>query len=187
MSLITSGLTWQVDFTNQSSLIISTNGFGNPQVDKATNLSNPSLFFSGISGSEPLYVYSGFSGPLGFSGTAQAYGGTALTNKLGDYGSFTEYTMFFMVNNTGGTFNQFIVSFDDPNYLGQQQGYNWFESNVSTDPSYGSAGFFYRTAATPSDTNDLRASGDTNNWYVVGTRAYQSGSDIITEFWVDGD
>ena len=36
MSLITSGLTWQVDFTNQSSLIISTSGGGNPQIDKAT-------------------------------------------------------------------------------------------------------------------------------------------------------
>ena len=187
MSLITSGLTWQVDFTDQSSLIISTSGGGNPQIDKATNLANPSLFFSGLSNGEPLYVYSGFSGPLGFSGTAQANGGgPALTNKLGDYGSFTEYTMFFMVNNTGGTFNFFIYSYDDANYLGQQQGYNWFESNVTTAPGYGTAGFFYRTAATPSDTNDLRASGDTNNWYVVGTRVYQSGSDIITEFWVDG-
>jgi hypothetical protein len=187
MSLITSGLTWQVDFTNQSSLIISTNSGGNPQIDKATNLSNPSLFFSGLSNNEPLYVYSGFSGPLGFSGTAQANGGRALTNKLGDYGSFTEYTMFLMVNNTGGTFNAFIVSYDDPNYSGQTQGYNWFESNVTTDPSYGTAGFFYRTTTNVvGTTNDLRASGDTNNWYVVGTRAYQSGSDIITEIWVDG-
>ena len=187
MSLITSGLTWQVDFTNQSSLIISTSGGGNPQIDKATNLANPSLFFSGVSNGEPLYVYSGFSGPLGFSGTAQANGGgPVLTNKLGDYGSFTEYTMFFMVNNTGGTYNQFITSPVDPNYLGQTQGYDWFESTVTTDPAFGGAGFFYRTKTTTSLTNDLRASGNTNNWYVVGTRVYQSGSDIITDIWVDG-
>lgn len=186
MSLITSGLTWQVDFTNQSSLIISTSGGGNPQIDKATNLANPSLFFSGVSNAEPLYVYSGFSNALGFSGTAQAYGGNALTNKLGDYGSFTEYTMFFMVNNTGGTFNQFVTSPNDPNYLGQTQGYDWFESYVTTDPIYGGAGFFYRTRTTTSITNDLRASGSPNNWYVVATRVYVSGPNIITDIWVDG-
>jgi hypothetical protein len=187
MSLITSGLTWQVDFTNQSSLIISTDGFGNPQIDKATNLSNPSLFFSGISNSEPLYVYSGFSNALGFSGTAQANGGNTLTNKLGDYGSYTDYTMFFMVNNTGGTTNQFVTSPNDPNYLGQSQGYDWFEARTEINPpTYGTAGFFYRTRTTTSTTNDLRASGDTNNWYVVGTRVYQSGSDIITDIWIDG-
>jgi hypothetical protein len=186
MSLITSGLTWQVDFTDQSSLIISTDGFGNPQIDKATNLANPSLFFSGVSNGEPLYVYSGFSNALGFSGTAQANGGNTLTNKLGDYGSITEYTMFFMVNNTGGTFNQFVTSPNDPNYLGQSQGYDWFESNVVTDPLFGGAGFFYRTRTTTSVTNDLRASGNSNNWYVVGTRVYVSGSDIVTDIWVDG-
>jgi len=187
MSFITSGLTWQVDFTNQSSLIISTSGGGNPQIDKATNLANQSLFFSGVTNNEPLYVYSGFSGPLGFSGTAQANGGTALTNKLGDYGSFTEYTMFFMVNNTGGTFNQFVTSPNDQNYSGQTQGYDWFEALVTTDPLYGGAGFFFRTRTTTSSvTNDLRASGSPNNWYVVATRAYASGSDIITEIWVDG-
>jgi hypothetical protein len=187
MSLITSGLTWQVDFTNQSSLIISTSGGGNPQIDKATNLANPSLFFSGVSNGEPLYVYSGFSGPLGFSGTAQSNGGgPALSNKLGDYGSYTDYTMFFMVNNTGGTYNQFITSPVDPNYLGQSQGYDWFESNVTTDPAFGGAGFFYRTKTTTSVTNDLRASGNTNIWYVVATRVYQSGSNIITDIFVDG-
>jgi len=62
MSLITSGLTIQIDFTNTSSLIIG--GGSGVAILKATNLANPSLYFSGITGQLVQSDAQGFQNPV---------------------------------------------------------------------------------------------------------------------------
>jgi hypothetical protein len=200
MSLITSGLTIQVDFTNQSSLIIG--GGTGVAVLKATNLVNPSLFFSGVTGGLSQYDYTGFQNPttLQFSGvnrsdvgiplgTGSTYG---LTNKLGDYGSYQDYTTWFMFKNTGATqYNTFFTSDQQAsykNYLGQSPSYGrWFTTD-NYSPTGGTFNFvrtftFYNVSSVfpePSSNPYL------NEWVVASTRVYQVGTSAFTELWISG-
>jgi len=127
MSLITSGLTIQIDFTNTSSLIIG--GGSGVAILKATNLANPSLYFSGITGQLVQSDAQGFQNPvtLQYSGISVSQGGVGLTNQLGDYGTYTDYTTWFMYNLTGGTYVPFYNSDNPSNYLGQTNGVRWFQ------------------------------------------------------------
>lgn len=201
MSLITSGLTIQVDFTNQSSLIIG--GGTGVAVLKATNLVNPSLFFSGVTGGLSQYDYTGFQNPvtLQFSGvnrsdsgivvgTGSTYG---LTNKLGDYGTYQDYTTWFMFNNTGGTFNTFFTSDQQggtfTNYLGENTSYNRWFSTDNYSPTGGTNNFvrtytFYDngTSVNPEPSSNPYS----NEWVVGSTRVYQVGTSAFTELWISG-
>jgi len=199
MSLITSGLTIQVDFTNQSSLIIG--GGTGVAVLKATNLVNPSLFFSGVTGGLSQYDYTGFQNPttLQFSGVNRSDVGTStsggttygLTNKLGDYGSYQEYTTWFMFNNTGTTTCNFfstskgIVPFT--NYLGQTPSYNdWFlirNNNITGGTPNSVEVTSYLTTGT---TIIGPTQSYTNQWVVASTRSYQVGLSAFTELWISG-
>ena len=199
MSLITSGLTIQVDFTNQSSLIIG--GGTGVAVLRATNLVNPSLFFSGVTGGLSQYDYTGFQNPttLQFSGVNRSDVGTStsggttygLTNKLGDYGSYQEYTTWFMFNNTGTTTcNYFstskgVVPFT--NYLGETPSYNdWFvinNENITggTPNSVEVVSYLTTGSTTIGPTQSY-----TNQWVVASTRNYQVGLSAFTELWISG-
>ena len=201
MSLITSGLTIQVDFTNQSSLIIG--GGTGVAVLKATNLVNPSLFFSGITGGLSQYDYTGFQNPatLQFSGvnrssvgvnvgTGYTYG---LTNKLGDYGTYQDYTTWFMFKNTGTTqFNTFFTSDQQggtyKNYLGQDTSYGrWFATD-NYSPTGGTYNFvrtftFYNVSSVFPEPSSNPYS---NEWVVASTRVYQVGTSAFTELWISG-
>jgi hypothetical protein len=202
MSLITSGLTIQVDFTNQSSLIIG--GGTGVAVLKATNLVNPSLFFSGITGGLSQYDYTGFQNPttLQFSGVNRSDVGISvgtgftygLTNKLGDYGSYQDYTTWFMFKNTGGTiFNTFFTSDQQgnyfKNYLGENTSYDrWFATD-NYSPTGGTYNFvrtftFYTggTSVGPEPSSNPYL----NEWVVASTRVYQVGTSAFTELWISG-
>lgn len=186
MSLITSGLTIQVDFTNQSSLIIG--GGSGVAVTKATNLANPSLFFSGVPGTYLQYDYSGYTNPYGtFSGVCTSdIGGYGLSNKLGDYGSYQDYTTWFFGQNENGAYFNPINSDNFQNYLNETQGYRWFQ--VDTVALTGTTGYrtytFYTggTSVSPEPYTAVTL----NQWYVVATRVYQSGTTAVTELWIDG-
>ena len=186
MSLITSGLTIQIDFTNQSSLIIG--GGSGVAVTKADNLANPPLFFSGFPGAYLQYDYSGYTNPFGtFSGVCTSdVGGYGLSNKLGDYGSYQDYTTWFFAQNETGVYMNPINSDNFQNYLNQTQSYRWFQ--VDTFPITGTTGYrtytFYTggTSVSPEPYTAVTV----NQWYVVATRVYQSGTTAVTELWIDG-
>jgi len=200
MSLITSGLTIQVDFTNQSSLIIG--GGTGVAVLRATNLANPSLFFSGVTGGLSQYDYTGFQNPttlqlsgvnrsdVGISvGTGFTFG---LTNKLGDYGSYQEYTTWFMFKNTGTTANQFFNSDSQSgtyvNYLGQVPAYNrWFQidNQSQTGGTNNVRTYTFYTGGT-SVSPEPFAAPYVNQWVVASTRVYQVGTSAFTELWISG-
>ncbi|CAB4137424.1 hypothetical protein UFOVP323_25 [uncultured Caudovirales phage] len=182
MNPILSGLTWWVDFTNTSSLIIG--GGSGVAILKATNLANTGLYFSGVPGNYTQSDSSGFVSSYATYNTSVSDVGFGLTNKLGDYGSYQEYTSWFMVNNSGPANNLAISSDNEQNYLSQQQGYRWF--SVDSFPS----GTDIRTYTFYSDNTSVSpepaATGSTNTWYVGAVRTYQSGSNATTELWVDG-
>ena len=199
MSLITSGLTIQVDFTNQSSLIIG--GGSGVAVTKATNLANPSLFFSGVAGGFSQYDYTGFQNPttLQFSGVNTSSTGVnvgtgftyGLSNKLGDYGSYQDYTTWFMFNNTGGSTDPFLNSDAQGgyvNYLGEVPAYNrWFQIDNGS-PTGGTNNV--RTYTFYSDNSSVSpepfADPYVNQWVVASTRVYQVGTSAFTELWISG-
>jgi hypothetical protein len=182
MNPILSGLTWWVDFTNTSSLIIG--GGTGVAILKATNLANTGLYFSGVPGNYTQSNPSGFVSPYATYNTAVSDVGFGLTNQLGDYGSYQDYTSWFMVNNSSASVNLAISSDNEQNYLTQQQGYRWF--SVDSFPS----GTDIRTYTFYSDNTSVSpepaATGSTNTWYVGAVRTYQSGSNATTELWVDG-
>jgi len=190
MSLITSGLTWHVDFTDQSSLVIG--GGSGVAVVKATNLANPSLYFEGTLGQYMQYDYSAYTNPgtLQISGAPTGQGGcTGLSNKLGDYGSFTEYTAWFMTK-TDFNYDVIVLNSDNfTNYTGETQGYRWFYHNtkeiVSGTDGLEAVQWYGNLSGTPSFDQTL-ASGATNQWYVWSVRVYNSGSDFVQEIWRDG-
>ena len=200
MSLITSGLTIQVDFTNQSSLTIG--GGSGVAVLRATNLANPSLFFSGVTGGLSQYNYTGFQNPttLQFSGVNTSSTGVnvgagttyGLSNKLGDYGTYQDYTTWFMFNNVSGTVDPYLNSDSQNgswvNYLGQSPSYNrWFQID-NTSPTGGTNNV--RTYTFYSDNTSVFpepfAAPYVNQWVVASTRVYQVGTSAFTELWISG-
>jgi len=186
MSLITSGLTIQVDFTNQSSLIIG--GGSGIAVTKATNLANPSLFFSGVPGAYVQYGYTDYTNPttLQTSGVCRSdVGGYGLSNKLGDYGTYQEYTTWFFGNNITGVYMNPINSDNYQNYLNETQGYRWFQVDTYTPTGFtGYRTYSFLTGGT--STNEPYTALTNNQWYIVATRVIQSGSTAVTELWIDG-
>ena len=188
MSLITSGLTVHLDFTNQSSLIIG--GGTGVAILKANNLVNPSLFFSGTPGGYAQYNYSGFQNPstLQYSGTGLSDVGNGLSNKLGDYGTTQDYTTWFMFSNTGSTYIPFLNSDQYVNYSGQQQSNRWFQIDNLNPTSFqpdGARTYTFYTDGT-SVSPEPGFSGYSSNWTIGATRVYQSGTSAFTEFWVSG-
>jgi len=201
MSLITSGLTIQVDFTNQSSLIIG--GGTGVAVLKATNLVNPSLFFSGVTGGLSQYDYTGFQNPttLQFSGVNRSDVGTSvgtgytfgLTNKLGDYGSYQDYTTWFMFKITQDNGPKLLFNSDGSsgvynNYLGEYQIPDRFfqiRTETTTGGSYN--GLSVLTYNTDSSINLSSIQPlDVNQWIVGSSRVYQIGTSAFTELWISG-
>jgi len=188
MSLITSGLTIQIDFTNTSSLIIG--GGSGVAILKATNLANPSLYFSGITGQLVQSDAQGFQNPvtLQYSGISVSQGGVGLTNQLGDYGTYTDYTTWFMYNLTGGTYVPFYNSDNPSNYLGQTNGVRWFQ--IDTFNPFNVTPDGLRTYTFYSDGSSCSPepgySGVTNQWVIGSTRVYQSGTSAVTEVWLNG-
>lgn len=148
MAFITSGLTVQLDFTNTSSLVIG--GGSGVAIIKADNLAIPPLFFSGVPGNYVQSDSQGWQNPttLQFSGVALSQGGSGLTNKLGDYGTYTEYTTWFMWNNTGQTYSALFASDNPTNYSGQSNGTRWFQVDtlLPTSPfQYGARTYTFYT------------------------------------------
>lgn len=182
MNPILSGLTWWVDFTNVSSLIIG--GGTGVAILKATNLANTGLYFSGVPGNYTQSNSSGFVSSYATYNTAVSSPGFGLTNELGDYGSYQDYTSWFMVNNQTGPLDIIISSDNEQNYLTQQQGYRWFSVDAFPSSTDIRTYTFYTDATSVSP--EPVATGSTNTWYVGAVRTYQSGLNATTELWING-
>ena len=186
-----SNLIWWVDFTNTASLTLVTNPsspYPYPYISGATDLATtlPSFSASTNSGFQPYYNPTGFT----FNATSgtSINGSEGLSNALGVYNtSVSAYTTFMMFNQLNVDSRVNMDSDNYPNYLGQQQGYRWFEIDgfgPSPQPNLRTYTFF---------TNGLSINPEPqyvfsfNTWQIVATRVYQVGNDAVVEIWANGN
>lgn len=124
---------WWVDFTNSSA--IDTIG---GTVDGAKNLITNLWSFSAITNQGPAYQSTGY---FGVSGMTQS-NVSPLGNALGVFNqNIRDFTFTMNVRWDSGQFGAKVLSsFNEPNYLGQQQGYSWWTLRL---PSTLEWSFFY--------------------------------------------
>lgn len=122
---------WWVDFTNSSA--IDTNGGGNT-VDGALNLITNLWSFSAITNQGPAYQSTGY---FGVSGMTQS-NVSPLGNALGVFNqNIRDFTFTMNVRWDSGQFGAKILSsYNESNYLGQTQGYNWFSLRMDNPTDF---------------------------------------------------
>lgn len=168
---------WWFDYTNASSLSVA-----GGSLYGAKNLATTGGFFSGVTGSLPLWSSTGYNG---ISGATQAFS-APITNELGLFmGSYSAYTTFTRFNGQTNSSGNIQQSDNDTNYLGQQQGYRWWSLSdyLNAPPDFIRAFTFDTTGGSWTEPS-FAYSGDV--WYNVAVRTYQSGSTAVNEIWVDG-
>lgn len=174
------GARWWVDFTDVNNVIVD-NSFSPPLLDAGRDLISNNFIFSAQTTTGPQYSGTGY-----FNLSGVCLGGNAgLTNALGTFSGTSAYTLFMNVNMIGSSFSSPVNSDDPINYLSQQQGYRWFsvDNGFPTDSlrcySFNTNG----NSTNPEVRFDLLNEG----WSFVAVRVYASGSDFVTELWVNGN
>lgn len=121
---------WWVDFTNPSA--IDTNG--GFTVDGAKNLITNLWSFSAVTNQGPAYQSTGY---FGVSGMTQS-NVSPLGNALGVFNTnIRDFTFTMNVRWDSGQFGAKILSsYNESNYLGQQQGYNWFSLRMDNPTDF---------------------------------------------------
>lgn len=162
---------WWVDFTNSSA--IST---GTGTVDGAKNLITNLWSFSAVTNQGPAYQSTGY---FGVSGMTQS-NVSPLGNALGVFNqNMRDFTFTMNVRWDSGQFGAKVLSsFNEPNYLGQQQGYNWWTLRLPITLDWN---FFY----TPGTCvlSDAAISGD---WVFLTIVADNSGPSNNIKMFING-
>ena len=174
------GATWWVDFTNPSNVILD-NSFNPPLVNAGRDLITNNFIFSAQTANGPQYSGTGYDNTSG----ALLGGGSGISNALGTFSGTSAYTVFMNVNLVNTSYGVPITSDDQQNYLGQQQGYRW----MSVDSGFPSDSVrCYSFNTNGNSTNpEVRDEILNEGWTFVAVRVYASGSDFITELWVNGN
>jgi hypothetical protein len=173
------GATWWVDFTSSSNLILD-NSYSPPMINAGKDLISGNYVFSADTGRGPQYSGTGY-----FSMSGVSLGGAeGLTNALGVFSGASAYTVFINAEQIGTNYSVLVSSENIQNYLGQQQGYRWFSiDNGFPNDSVRCYSFNTNGNSTnPEVRQDLLNEG----WKFIAIRVYASGSDFITELWVNG-
>jgi hypothetical protein len=174
------GASWWVDFTDSNNVILD-NSFNPPLVNAGRDLITNNFIFSADTSRGPSYSGTGYDNTSG----ALLGGGDGISNALGTFSGTSAYTVFMNVNLVGQNYGQPLTSDDQQNYLGQQQGYRW----LSVDNGFPSDSVRCYSFATngQSTSPEVRDEILNSGWTFVAVRVYRSGSDFITELWVNGN
>jgi len=174
------GATWWVDFTDSNNVILD-NSFSPPLTNAGRDLITNNFIFSASTATGPQYSGTGYNNTSG----ALLGGGQGISNALGTFSGTSAYTVFMNVNLVGTNYTAPVTSDDQQNYLNQQQGYRWFSVDNGFPPdsircySFNTGG----NSTSPEVREELLGSG----WTFVAVRVYASGSDFVTELWVNGN
>jgi hypothetical protein len=174
------GASWWVDYTDSNNVILD-NSFNPPQAQAGRDLITNNFIFSAQTGIGPIYSGTGYDNTSG----ALLGGGDGISNALGTFSGASAYTVFMNVNLVNTGYGVPITSENIPNYLGQQQGYRWFSVDNGF-PSDSVRCYSFNTGGN-STNPEVRFDLLNEGWSFLAIRVYASGSDFVTELWVNGN
>jgi len=175
------GATWWVDFTDSNNVILD-NSFNPPLVNAGRDLITNNFIFSASTAAGPTYSGTGYDNTSG--ALLGGNGGNGISNALGVFSGTSAYTVFMNVNLVGSFYSVPIASDNLSNYLGQQQGYRWF--SVDNGMPLDSVRCYSFSNNGNSTNPEVREEILNEGWTFVAVRVYASGSNFITELWVNG-